>query len=110
MPSFRYIGGTQTSGSVQEMVDNKGKTHILDDRQEDELPADTTMFNHYFLKGQPVEIERKNFSDEARYEHAIRKLRIHKHFEEVIEGEPEPAPQPIKARGRPKSIVEADEA
>lgn len=71
MPTFKYIGGLEF---------NKG-----DDLEPTaRLPAETTAFGIEFLRDRPVDVEPRMFRDQEKYEHAVRKLRAHAHFQEVV--------------------------
>lgn len=87
MPKFIYRQGDEFDGS--------------------KMPAEVTAFGVEFLKNQSVELRPDMFRDNAQYEHAVRKLRAHAHFEEdtteeavVVEVRPDrkrkAAPAPAK--------------
>jgi len=99
MATFVYIGGVQTSGDVQTMHDRDGKMHVLDDRQEEDMPASVEIFGHKWALNVPQQLDPKKFATRAAFDHAVFKLGQHKHFEECEEETPGPVFEEVK---RPK--------
>lgn len=85
---FTYLGGTEFD-----------KT---------ELPAAVTMFGIKFIEGVPKDVLPGDFADNAKYQHALAKLRGNKFFTEVDdrEGAVEVLDAPKKRRSRKPEVVE----
>lgn len=94
MPRFIYRQGTEFDGT--------------------KMPAEVTLFGIEFLKNQATEVRQDMFREPGQYEHAVRKLRAHAHFEEdtiedavVVEVKPD---RKRKAAAAPKPADPEPEA
>lgn len=76
MPSFKYIGGLTHSAYHSER-------EKIDEREGIAMPDSVTQFGHKFILGQPVEVKQSAFRTQDLFEHAVRKLRANKYFEEA---------------------------
>jgi len=90
MTRFIYTGGTEFDGT--------------------EMPASVTMYGIKFIEGVAKDVLPGNFADDAKYQHAIAKLKTHQFFQTVNDepGTLEVLDAPKAKRGRPAKVVAED--
>lgn len=89
---FIYTGGTEFDGT--------------------EMPASVTMYGIKFIEGVAKDVLPVNFADDAKFQHAISKLKTHPFFQTVNDepGTLEVLDAPKSKRGRPAKPVVAEDA
>ena len=87
---FVYLGGTEYDGT--------------------EMPASVTIFGIKFIEGVAKDVLPGDFDADAKFQHAISKLKTHQFFQTVNDepGTLEVLEAPKAKRGRPAKVVDED--